>query len=91
MPFPLIPVAIGTLIGVKGPALYKKVKGFLFPESALHLDAHLPDSLARDAINTLANTRTPALLAQAAAWYDSQGYPITAAAISQKLATLVKR
>lgn len=90
MAFPLIPVAIGALVGAKGPALLSKVKGWIWPETS-PFDPALPESLKQDALNTLANVRTPGLLVAAAAWYDAQGYPITAQAIRQKLSTLIRK
>lgn len=87
MAFPLIPVAIGALVGAKGPALYRTIKGWIWPESS-PFDPHLPEALKQDALNTIANVRSQGLLVAAAAWYDAQGYPITAQVIRQKLSTL---
>jgi hypothetical protein len=94
MPIPFIPIAIGTLIGVKGPALVRKVKEYFTTRDVVSveipLDANLPIEMKRDVINLLSNIRDPQILEKMASYYRNMGFSISAGLIAQKIEFLRK-
>lgn len=93
MPIPFIPIAIGTLIGVKGPALIRKVREYFSPAPVgveIPLDRDLPLEMKKDVINLLSNIRDQQILEKMASYYRNMGFTISAGLIAQKIEFLRK-
>jgi hypothetical protein len=93
MPIPFIPIAIGTLLGVKGPALIRRIRAFFTPAPIgveIPLDRNLPIEMKRDVINLLSNIRDISILEKMASYYRNMGFSISAGLIAQKIEFLRK-
>lgn len=91
MAFPVIPIAGGIAFAKWGPAILKRVKGLFIKEPSLDLDVGLPIAQQRDMQNLLQNVSNPLVLQGAIAWYQAQGYPISAQALRLKLAAIISK
>lgn len=90
MALPLIPIFGGVALAKWGPALWGRVKGLFHHEPALDLDANITDTHRADVMNLLTEVHNPVTIKAAAAWYQSQGFPVAAETLKLKLNSLVR-
>lgn len=86
MPFPVIPIAGGLALAKWGPAAWNRVKGFF--SKTRDLDPGLSALQQKDVQNLLANISDRITLQGAVAYYQAQGFTISAQALRAKLAAL---
>jgi len=98
MPFPLIPVVLGTAAGwAFGNTVEQKVRGFVSKVTGavgasrtIALDADLPKDMRSDLENLLSRVKDPGVLEYAANYYKQQGFPAAANALSTRAAGFLK-
>lgn len=84
MPFPVLPIAGGLALAKWGPAAWNRVKALFTGRS--DLDPGLSDLQKKDVQNLLQNVSDALTLKGAIAYYQAQGFTISAQALCAKLA-----